>query len=333
MNLPNNLEEVAKNLVQKGKGIFAADAGPETLGKRMQEAGIGEVGVETRKKYHEIIFSTPNLSNYISGIILHDEAVAGFATLIKNSGILPGVKVDGGLIDAPNYPGEKLTLGLDGLDARLEKYAAMGIAFTKWRAVIKIANNLPSLECIQVNANLLAEYAKKAQNAGLVPIIEPEILHEGEYDIDVCAKLTKLVGLVVFRTLEEKQINLAGIVYKPNMVIPGKDCLDQSTVEEIAKKTVETFLATIPDGVPGVAFLSGGQDAKQATLRLNEIAKIGVDTKLHWTFSFERALEGPAMQTWGGRPENAQKAQQILLHRAQMNSLASLGMYNQEEDL
>lgn len=329
----DNLEEIAKSLVQKGKGIFAADAGPDTLGKRMSEVGIVGNGMEIRKKYREIIFSVPGLSDYISGIILHDEAVHDFVTVIKNFGIIPGVKVDGGLIDMPDYPREKMTQGLDGLDDRLEKYVVSGILFTKWRAVIKIGKNIPTLECIQVNANLLAEYARKAQNAGLVPIVEPEVLYEGDHDIETCESVTKVVGKIVFKALEEKQVNLAGIVYKPNMVVPGKDCLFQPKVEEIARKTVKTMEEIVPVGVPGIAFLSGGQEAKMATFRLNEIAKIGANSKLHWTFSFERALEGPAIQVWGGRRENLKKTQQVLLHRAKMDSLASLGLYNQEEDL
>ncbi len=308
-------------LVERGKGIFAADAGPETLGKRMAEAGILDVGPEVRKKYHEIIFSTPNFSDYISGIIMHDESVIDFIELIKKNEIMPGVKVDGGLIDTPNFPGEKITRGLDGLDERLAKYKAMGICFVKWRAVITIGNNLPTKECIQVNANLLAEYAKKSQNAGLVPIVEPEVIFEENYDIDLCQSVTKTVGQIVFKTLEEKQVNLAGIIYKPNMVHPD------------AKKTVETMKEIVPVQVPGIAFLSGGQDAKQATFLLNEIVKVGIGAKWNWTFSFERAIEGPAMQTWGGKLENIEKTQQVLLHRAKMNSLASMGLYNQEEDL
>lgn len=302
-----NIEETANALVQKGKGIFAADASPDTLDKRMQEAGIEDVGIEVRKKYREIIFSTPNLSDYIAGIIMHAEAVPEFTQIIKDSGIIPGVKVDGGLIDTPEFPGEKLTQGLDGLEERLKEYAAQGIGFVKWRAVI--------IKNIGVNATILAEYAKKSQDAGLVPIVEPEVLgdHTGE--------VTKLVGQIVFKALIEKQVNLAGIIYKPNMIIPD------------AKKTVEIMKKVVPVQVPGIAFLSGGQDAKRATSLLNEIVKEGIGAKWNWTFSFERAIEGPAMQAWGGKPENIEKTQAVLLHRAKMDSKASLGLYNQEEDL
>lgn len=303
----SDIELVAKELVQKGKGIFAADASQDTLDKRMKEAGIETVGIDVRKKYREIIFSTPNLSDYIAGIIMHDEAVPDFTQIIIKSGIIPGVKVDGGLVDSPDFPGEKTTLGLDGLDERLKNYAALGIGFVKWRAVI--------IKSIGDNAKILAEYAKKSQEAGLVPIVEPEVLGENSHEV------TKLVGQAVFKALVENNVNLAGIIYKPNMIIPD------------AKRTVETMKEIVPEQVPGIAFLSGGQDAKQATLLLNEIAKAGVGAKWNWTFSFERAIEGPAMQAWGGKQENIAKTQQVLLHRAKMNSKASIGLYNQEEDL
>lgn len=305
--MSDKLERVAMKLVERGKGIFAADASADTLDKRMQEAGIEVVGAEVRKKYREIIFSTPHLSDYIAGIIMHDEAVLEFTQIIKNSGIIPGVKVDGGLIDTPEFPGEKITKGLEGLDERLKEYAAQGIGFVKWRAVI--INN------IGINATILAEYAKKSQDAGLVPIVEPEVLG------DITGEVTELVGQIVFKALIEKQVNLAGIIYKPNMIIPD------------AKKTVEVMKRIVPVQVPGIAFLSGGQDAKQATSLLNEIVKEGKDVKWNWTFSFERAIEGPAMQAWGGKSENIEKTQAVLLHRAKMNSLASLGLYNQEEDI
>lgn len=307
MSQLNKLEETAGSLVQSGKGIFAADASPDTLDKRMEEVGIKSVGKEVRKKYREIIFSTPNLSDYINGIIMHDEAVSEFTQIIKNSGIIPGVKVDGGLVDSADYPGEKTTQGLDGLDERLKNYSALGIRFVKWRAVI--------IKNIGANAKLLAEYAKKSQDAGLVPVVEPEVLG------DTTGETTELVGQIVFKALIEKQVNLAGIIYKPNMIIPD------------AKKTVEILKKIVPVQVPGIAFLSGGQDAKLATALLNEIVKAGAGAKWNWTFSFERAIEGPAMQAWGGLPENEKKAQQVLLHRAKMNSLASQGLYNQEEDL
>ena len=328
----SDLPGTAKSLVEKGKGIFAADASPHTIGKKLMEAGIAGETEEDRRKYREVIFTTPGLEAFIGGIILHDESTRQktdsgelFVELIKKSGIMPGVKVDGGTIDMDGFPGEKIAEGLDGLGKRLTEYVAWGAKLTKWRAVIAMGENIPTRECVKANALLLARFAAISQAAGLVPVVEPEVLMDGDHSIDVCQKATEMVGRMVFEALEDQRVDLAGMLYKPNMVVAGKDCSKQASVEEVAEKTVETMNKIVSVRVPGIVFLSGGQEAKIATARLNAIAKAGAGASWRWAFSFERALEGPVMA-------NMEAAHKILLHRARMNSLASLGRYNEEED-
>ena len=328
----SDLPGIAESLVEKGKGIFAADASPHTIDKRLAEAGMSGETEEDRRKYREVIFATPGLGDFIGGIILHDESTRQktdsgelFVDVIKKSGIMPGVKVDGGTIDMDGFPGEKIAEGLDGLAKRLTEYVAWGAKFTKWRAVITVGENLPTRECVKANALILARFAAISQAAGLVPVVEPEVLMEGDHSIDKCQKATEMVGRIVFEALEGQRVDLAGLLYKPNMVVAGNDCPKQPGIEEVAEKTVETMNKIVSVRVPGIVFLSGGQEAKTATARLNAIAKAGAGASWRWAFSFERALEGPAM-------ENMELAQKILLHRARMNSKASLGQYNEEED-
>lgn len=328
----SDLPGIAKSLVEKGKGIFAADASAHTIGKRLAQAGMPGETEEDRRKYREVIFTTPGLEEFIGGVILHDESTrqktdAGelFVEVIKKAGIMPGVKVDGGTIDMDGFAGEKIAEGLDGLGKRLAEYVAWGAKFTKWRAIITVGENLPTRECVKANALILARFAAISQAAGLVPVIEPEVLMDGDHSIDECQKATEMVGRIVFETLEDQRVDFAGMLYKPNMVVAGKDCAKQPGIEEVAEKTIETMNKIVSVRVPGIVFLSGGQEAKTATARLNAIAKLGTGATWRWSFSFERALEGPAM-------ENMEEAQKILLHRARMNSKASVGKYNEEED-
>ncbi len=323
-----SLGEVASSLVADGQGIFAADASPNTLGTRAQSIGLSLKTLEERLKYRKITLTTPDLGKYIGGVILHEEAL-GLIDVLNSQGIVPGVKVDQGIVEMQPGSVEKITQGLEGLVNRLAEYARAGTKFTKWRAVIIIGTGTPTSANIDSNAQTLAKYAKLSQQAGLVPVVEPEVLMEGNHSLDRCADVTRLVGKKVFQALLEQEVDLTGMLYKPNMVVAGKDCPAQPTLMEVAQKTVEVMQEVVPPKVPGVPFLSGGQDAILATQRLNEIAKLGTGSTWRWSFSFERGIEGPAMQAWAGQDENISKAQQVLLHRAKCNNLASLGQYNE----
>jgi len=328
----SELRVIARKLVEGGKGVFAADASPNTLEKRFAYMGIEVKDADTRLKYRLMTVSSPGLGEYIGGVILHDEAIRNEAirAAVTGGGMLIGIKVDGGAVEMAGFGGEKITEGLDGLRSRFGEYVGLGAKFTKWRAVISVGEGIPTRGCMAANALLMARYAAAAQEAGLVPIVEPEVLMEGTHTLEKCAEVTETLGRIVFDTLREQRVDLGAILYKPNMVVAGKGSSSQPDEYRVASRTVEVMKKVVGMDVPGVVFLSGGMDGKAATARLNEIARAGAGAPWRWSFSFERAIEGPAMDVWSGSDENVEKAQKMLVHRAKMNSLASLGKYTAE---
>jgi fructose-bisphosphate aldolase, class I len=327
----------AKEMVAEGKGLLAMDESTPTCNQRFEKAGIPQTE-ETRRSYRELIVTTPGLGEFISGVILYDETIrqsrkdgTTFVKVITDAGIIPGIKVDTGAKELAAHPGEKITEGLDGLRDRLNEYSNMGARFAKWRAVITIADGLPSRGCIEANAQALARYAALCQEAGLVPVVEPEVLMEGDHPLDRCFEVTAEVLRTVFNRLYTQRVTLEGMILKPNMVLPGKDCPQQDRVEEVAEATVTCLLRGVPAAVPGIAFLSGGQPYALASARLNAMI-LRYKTKMPWalTFSFARAIQQPALEIWKGRPANTAAAQQALVHRARCNSAARLGQYKAE---
>jgi fructose-bisphosphate aldolase, class I len=325
----------AKAMVAEGKGILAMDESTPTCNKRFENLGIPQTE-ETRRSYRELIVTTPGLGEFISGVILYNETIrqsrregTPFVKVITDAGIIPGIKVDTGAQDMATHPGEKITEGLDGLRDRLAEYSQMGARFAKWRAVITITDGIPSRGCIEANAHALARYAALCQEARLVPIVEPEVLMDGEHPLERCFEVTVEVLRTVFSKLYTQRVVLEGMILKPNMVLPGKDCPRQDSVEKVADATVTCLLRAVPAAVPGIAFLSGGQPYELATARLNAM-NLRFKTRMPWalTFSFSRAIQQPALEIWKGRQANAAAAQQALYHRARCNSAARLGQYN-----
>lgn len=334
-----DLQKLANELVEKPKGILATDATESTMDKRMKAEGI-EPNPELRRVFREILITTPEIENYISGIILNDEIIRqnlgdgrSFVQAISERGIKVGIKVDKKAHDLANFPGEKITEGLDGLRDRLREYKEMGAVFTKWRAVISISENTPTRPGVESNTHALTRYAALVQESGMVPIMEPEILMEGEHDIADCARITEKVVKSMYAAMFEYKVDPAGTVLKVNMILPGRDNSEEKDLDDatIAKKTLDSMREAVSVAVPGVVFLSGGQDAKAATNRLNEINKI-IQNNEPWnlSFSFERALEGPSLEVWHGDNNNWEAAQQAFLHRAKMNSAATKGEYSTE---
>lgn len=333
------LSATAKTLVSDGKGLLAMDESNPTCNKRFAALGIPQT-LEMRRAYRELIVGTPGLSESISGAILYDETIrqnlqngTPFVTALCEAGIIPGIKVDAGAKDLAGHPGEKGTEGLDGLRERLNEYARMGARFAKWRAVIAVGPNIPTNGCILANAHALARYAALCQEAGLVPIVEPEVLMDGDHTVQRCSQITEMLLRAVFQELYTQRVLLEGMILKPNMVLPGLSCPVQVTVDEAADATVRCLLRTVPAIVPGIAFLSGGQTAELATMRLNAM-NVRFLSNLPWTltFSFARAIQQPALEIWQGRPENAFAAQQALFHRASCNRAACLGEYDAATD-
>ncbi|TSC86075.1 MAG: fructose-bisphosphate aldolase, class I [Microgenomates group bacterium Gr01-1014_16] len=328
----NDLVIIAKKLVAEGKGVLAADWGVGSIGTRFEKIGL-ENTPENRKRYREMLFGTLGLSEYISGVIEFDETIRqGLAEVLKKNGIMPGIKVDKGLVDMANFPGEKVSEGLNGLRERLKEYVGMGAVFCKWRMVVTIGGELPTRACVETNARAMAQYAALCQEQGLVPIVEPEVLKEGDHTIEKAAEVTEETLRLVFEMLGDHKVKLEGMILKSSMAVcSGTGCPVQANPEMVAEKTVEVLRRVVPPAVPGVVFLSGGQEAIEATINLNLIGQI---RSLPWrlTFSYERALEEPTLFAWGGKDENVEKAQKVLLHRAKMNSLASLGKYTEEAE-
>lgn len=317
-------------LVSQEKGILAADESTHTITERFENLGIVSTE-ENRRLYRQMLFITPGIEQYLSGVILFDETIRQktddgkfFAQLLEEKEIIPGIKVDEGTMDMPNFPGEKITVGLEGLADRLKEYKSLRARFAKWRAVITIGENIPSDTCIEENAHMLALYASFCQQENIVPIVEPEVLMEGDHTIEVCQEVTKKVLKIVFQKLAEQKVALEGILLKPNMVISGSNAQKQATPQEVAQKTVETFLEVVPKQVPGIVFLSGGQTPDEATIHLSLMEHF---KNLPWqlTFSYGRALQEEALKAWSGNPNNIEAAQKVFLERAQKISTARSG--------
>ena len=330
------LNRVANAMVAPGRGILAADESGGTIQKRFTAIGV-ESTDDSRRDYRELLFrSAKAMSEHISGVILFDETIRQKAAdgttlvkLIEQAGSIPGIKVDKGAKPLAFCPGETITEGLDGLRERLVEYRNLGAKFCKWRAVIDIGHGIPSYDCISANAHALARYAALCQEENLVPIVEPEVLMDGDHDIDRCYEVTEFVQKTVFQELYYAKVKLEGIVLKPNMIVAGKKCTKQASDVEIAEKTLRVLKECVPPAVPGIAFLSGGQSDVEATARLDAMNKIGGGPwKL--SFSYGRALQAAPQKAWSGKRENVAAAQEAFAHRARMNGLASLGQWQRE---
>jgi fructose-bisphosphate aldolase, class I len=333
LNKVQDLNKVAVAMVAPGRGILAADESTGTIAKRFDTLGVASTA-DSRRDYREMLFrSKEAMSKYISGVILYDETIKQNAKdgtplvkLIAQAGSLPGIKVDKGTKPLPSCPGEVVTEGLDGLRERLAEYRGLGAKFAKWRAVIDIGqqHGLPSYTCVSANAHALARYAALCQDEGIVPIVEPEVLMDGDHDIDRCAEVSTWVLKETFQALFFNRVALEGMVLKPNMAISGKKSPKQASVEEVAEKTLRVLKASVPAAVPGIAFLSGGQSDEQATAHLDAMNKMG---PLPWrvSFSYGRALQAAPQKIWSGKAENVAAAQRAFSHRAMMNGLATRG--------
>jgi fructose-bisphosphate aldolase, class I len=331
----HDLRNTAKALVSGDKGLLAMDESTPTCNKRFAAAGIPQ-NDETRRTYREMIVTTPGLNDCLNGAILVDETIRQqkkdgipFAKALADVGIIPGIKVDAGAKEMAGHPGEKLTEGLDGLRGRLAEYAKMGARFAKWRAVITIGDGIPSRGCIEADALILALYAALCQEAGLVPIVEPEVLMDGGHSMERCQDVTQEVLRTVFERLNAQKVMLEGMILKPNMVVPGLRNSRQESVEQVADATVRCLLRTVPAAVPGIAFLSGGQSGELASARLSAM-NARFKSRLPWAlaFSFARAIQEPAMQIWHGEDANVPAAQKALFHRANCNRAARRGEYS-----
>ena len=331
------LRATAQAMVAKGKGVLAMDESNGTCNKRLQKRNI-PASEESRQAYRQLILTTPELSNYISGPILYDETIrqktqdgVPFLNVITNAGMIPGIKVDTGAKDLAGHPNEKVTEGLDGLRDRIAEYYAMGARFAKWRAVITIGDGIPSQACIEANAHGLARYAALCQAGGLVPIVEPEVLINGDHTLAQCWQVTDATLHEVFNQLYTQGVAYDQMILKPSMVIPGQECPQQADVETVAEATVNCLLKNVPASVAGIAFLSGGQSVEQASAHLNAMNKMFAD-QCPWpiTFSYARAIQQPALDYWAGEDSKVEGAQQRLLKRAQCNSAASQGEYSSE---
>ena len=331
-----NLVDTVQALLADDKGLLAMDESNPTCNKRFAKLGIPQTE-EARRAYRELIVTAPSLCESISGAILYDETIrqkkkdgTPFVKALPAAGIIPGIKVDLGAKDMAGYPGEKITTGLDGLRERLREYFQMGARFAKWRAVMTVGNGIPSPRCIEANAHALARYAALCQEAGLVPIVEPETLMEGAHNLERCREVTEEILGTVFHRLASQRVLLEGMILKPNMVLPGLACPQQVTVDEAADATVECLLHTVPAAVPGIAFLSGGQSPELASARLNAM-HVRFKARLPWalTFSFSRAIQQPALEIWQGLEANVAAAQQALSHRAACDRAARRGEYNE----
>jgi fructose-bisphosphate aldolase, class I len=328
------LNRVANAMAAPGRGVLAADESAGTVKKRFEAIGV-ESTEENRRDYRELLFRSKGMAN-ISGVILFDETIRQKAKdgtpltkIIEQAGSLPGIKVDKGVKPLPFFPGEVVTEGLDGLRERLIEYRGLGAKFCKWRAVIDVGPSIPSYYCLKANAEALARYAALCQDETLVPIVEPEVLMDGDHDVDRCYEVTELALKTLFQELFLARVKLEGMVLKPNMVVPGKKSAKQASVDEVAEKTLRVLKECVPAAVPGIAFLSGGQSDLDATARLNAMNRMGGGP---WkiTFSYSRALQAAPQKAWSGKAENAAAAQAAFAHRAAMNGLASMGKWSPE---
>jgi len=329
------LIDTARALVTDNKGLLAMDESNPTCNKRFAKLGIPQT-VEARRTYRELIVTAPGLGECISGAILYDETIrqqkkngVPFVKALTDAGIIPGIKVDTGAKEMAGHAGEKITEGLDGLRDRLGEYSKMGARFAKWRAVIAMGDGIPSRGCIEANAQALARYAALCQEAGLVPIVEPEVLMDGGHTLERCREVTEEVLHAVFNHLYTQRVMLEGMLLKPNMVLPGLACPKQESVDEVAEATLNCLLRSVPAAVPGIAFLSGGQSGELASARLNAM-NVKCKSRLPWAlaFSFARAIQQPALEIWRGEASNVKAAQQALVHRARCNRAARRGEYS-----
>ncbi len=330
--MSNTLNTIARAMVAPGRGILAADESTGTIGKRFDSINV-ENTEENRRAYRDLLFTAKGIGDAISGVILYDETLrqksadgTTFVDLLNKNGVLPGIKVDTGAKDLPLCPGELVTEGLDNLPKRCADYAKLGAKFAKWRAVITIGADIPSTTCIAANVHALARYAAICQEAGIVPIVEPEVLMDGDHTIERCEQVTEWTLNALYEALYINRVSLEGSVLKPSMVISGKSCARQAGVDEVAERTVRILKRTVPAAVAGIAFLSGGQSDELATAHLNAMNKISGNP---WplSFSYGRALQQSSIKAWKGSTANVAAAQAALAHRARMNSLASLGKY------
>jgi len=336
MNI-DNLKKNASLMIQKGKGILAADESTPTCKKRFDTIGV-ESTEENRNAYRDMLFTTPDIQEFISGVILFDETLrqstlkekTKYPDYLKSLGVIPGIKVDKGAHSLSGSDGEKVTEGLDGLGKRLEEYFSLGARFAKWRAVIEISDNTPTSSCIAANAHALARYAAICQENGLVPIVEPEILMDGKHSIEESFIISEEVLHTTFYELYSQNVLLEGMVLKPNMVLSGYDCSEQASVDEVAEMTVTVLKRCVPSAVPGIAFLSGGQSDEDATAHLNRMNQIlGEKSPWNLTYSYGRALQSSALKAWSGKSENVPNAQEAFYKRAKLNGMATNGEYNQ----
>ena len=331
----NELHETAKALVAEGKGILAADESTGTIKKRFDSIGL-ESTEETRRAYRDMLFTTPGVEEFISGVILYDETIrqsahdgTPFPKLLDSKGIIPGIKVDEGAKPLAHADGETVTEGLDGLRERLAEYRDLGARFAKWRGVYSISDTTPSEYCIWTNAHALARYAALCQEAGIVPIVEPEVLQDGTHSIERSEFVTSRVLAAVYTELFDQRVDVAGTLLKPNMVLSGYEATSRADVDEVADQSLHTYYKHVPAAVPGIVFLSGGQSDEDATAHLNAMNARGPHP---WqlSFSYGRALQAPSLNAWGGKPENVEAGQRAYYHRAKMNSAARSGLYAPE---
>ena len=334
----NSLPEIANAMVEKGRGILAADESTPTCTKRFDSIGVDSTEAN-RNAYRDMLFTTPDMEEFISGVILFDETLrqstlkdgTPFPEYLTNLNVIPGIKVDKGAHNLPGTEGEKVTEGLDGLDARLKEYYELGARFAKWRAVITINESEPSSTCVAANAHALARYAALCQENGIVPIVEPEILMDGSHTIEDSFIVTEEVLHSVFYELYGQNVLLEGMILKPNMVLSGYKCSEQASVDEVAEMTVTVLKRCVPSAVPGIAFLSGGQSNEDATAHLNSMNRIlGNSSPWNLTYSYGRALQASALDTWSGKEENVPAAQDAFYKRAKLNSLATKADYSED---
>ena len=332
-----DLRRTALDLVAPGKGILAADESTGTIKKRFDSIQVDSTE-ETRRQYRELLFTTPGLAEHISGVILYDETIrqsgadgSTFVAIMEKAGIIPGIKVDTGAKPLAAFPGETITEGLDGLRERLNEYGELGARFAKWRATIVIGDGLPTPGAMKANAHAMARYAALCQEAGIVPIVEPEILMDGSHDLAACEAATAATLKLLFLELAASRVDLAGSLLKVNMVVPGSKAPVQESDDKIAEATIRCLASTVPAEVPGVVFLSGGMSDEHATSRLNRMNQLG---GFPWqlSFSYGRALQSPSLKAWRGDPANVPAAQAALSHRAEMNGLARTGAYDSSMD-
>jgi fructose-bisphosphate aldolase class I len=331
------MQDTVRELVATGKGILAADESTGTIGKRFDSIGV-ESTTEQRRSYRQLLFTAPGLGDHISGVILYDETIrqatddgTSFVEVLEKGSVIPGIKVDAGAKPLARFPGETITEGLDGLRERLAEYRDFGARFAKWRATVFIGDGLPTEFAIRANAHAMARYGALCQEAEIVPIVEPEILMDGDHDLDACEQATGRTLDVLFAELRDHRVDLSGSLLKVNMVVPGKGSPDQRSDADIAEATIRTLNAHVPTEVPGIVFLSGGMSDEEATSRLNEMNRRGPHA---WelSFSYGRALQSPSLKAWSGDPANVEAAQRALIHRARMNGLARSGEYSAERE-